>query len=235
MPGKTAALLDVGIEILFPRDCVLCGRSLIAEPSRRYPLCRRCEASLGVFQGERCSICGKPLISERGTCMRCRDRTFGFDAAYPLWAYADEVKDLIIAYKISGIRTLARFFGERVSLYLQRQLPDIPVVPVPFRKGKMRKTGWDQVEDLARILEGRGRSVLRCLEREAGVSQKILDYSARMSNLSGKIRLISPGALPLRVVLLDDVLTTGATLSECARVLKSGGVARVDAIVLAAD
>ncbi len=223
------------LEILFPRACVLCGRGLLEEADRGYPLCGECEEGLPRMRGERCPMCGKPLISEQGLCMRCRDRSFGFDSAYPLWEYSGGIKELLITYKIRGVRPLAGFFASRVCDRLREGYPGIPLVPVPFRKGKIRKAGWDQVEDLARSLERRGVPVTRCLERAEGVSQKTLDYSARMSNLTGKIRVRKGGQAPERVVLLDDVLTTGATLSECARVLKAAGARRVDALVLAAD
>lgn len=167
--------------------------------------------------------------------MRCRDRTFGFDSAFPLWEYAGSVQDLLISYKIGGCRRLAVFFSDRAEETLERLHPGVAIVPVPFRRSKYRKGGWDQVEDIARLLERRGAEVVRCLERAEGVSQKTLDFSARMSNLSGKIRPRPGCRVPERVVLLDDVLTTGATLSECARVLRIGGARRVDALVLAAD
>lgn len=223
------------LEILFPRACVLCGRDLLDDAARRYPLCRDCESNLPRVPGPRCSVCGKPLISEQVLCMRCRDRRFDFDSAYPLWAYAGAVQDLVVSYKIRGIRPLAEFFADRIGERLRSGDPAGTVVPVPYRRSKLRTTGWDQVEDMVRILERRGTPVIRALERGEGASQKTLDYAARMSNLTGKIR-VRPGVrIPDRVVLLDDVLTTGATLSECARVLKAAGARRVDALVLAAD
>jgi ComF family protein len=167
--------------------------------------------------------------------MRCRERGFSFDSAYPLWEYSGRIKDLLISYKIRGVRPLAHFFASRVYDRLLEGYPEIPLVPVPYRRGKIRKTGWDQVEDLARSLERRGVPVVRCLKRAEGASQKTLDFSARLSNLTGKIRFREGTEAPERVVLLDDVLTTGATLSECARVLKNAGAQRVDALVLAAD
>jgi len=223
------------LEILLPRTCVLCGRGLLDEAGRRYPLCESCEAALPRVAAGRCSRCGKPLISELNLCMRCRDRRFDFDTAYPLWEYSGSVKELLISYKVGGHRLLAEFFALRALARLREEHSGTPLVPVPFRKSKLRKAGWDQVEDLAAVLERKGAPVLRCLEREEGLSQKTLDYAVRMSNLTGKIRLRKGIRLPERIVLLDDVLTTGATLSECARVLKEGGVLRVDAMVIAAD
>lgn len=223
------------LEILFPRTCVLCGGDLLEEPGLEYPLCSSCEQRLPRIAGDRCSVCGKPLISEQGICMRCRGRAYDFNSAYPLWEYSGPMKDLLISYKIRGVRPLARFFSARLQDCIRAKHPDAILVPVPFRKNKLRTTGWDQVEDLVRILERSRVPVCRCLERAEGASQKTLDYSDRMSNLTGKIRLRASANVPDRVVLLDDVLTTGATLSECARVLKAGGARRVDALVLAAD
>ena len=234
MDREKQSLLRTSLDILLPRSCALCGRDLLGA-GRPYPLCKACEEGLTAPGGDLCQKCGKPLISEIGLCMRCRNREFHFDAAYPLWSYDGSVKEAVLAYKIAEVRTLARFFAERLEAFLASRFPGIPIVPVPFRRGKMRKKGWDQVEDIARILERRGLPVARCLERLAGSSQKELDYGRRLSNLSGKILLRKGEAAPRQAVLLDDVLTTGATLSECARVLKSHGSERVDAVVLAAD
>ncbi len=235
MGHSTRRLLDMVLETLFPRACVLCGRSLAGEPGRGYPLCSGCERDLAKPEQPRCRVCGKSLISERDVCMRCRDREFAFDSIFPLWIYRGAVKDLVIAYKARNVRSLSRFFGKRVQEHLGVLGSGIPVIPVPYRKARMRKQGWDPVEEMARFLSRRGIPVLRCLERLPGPSQKVLDYSARLSNLAGKIRIRPDSPVPARVLLLDDVLTTGATLSECARVLKGGGAERVDAVVLAAD
>ncbi|HSV56812.1 MAG TPA: double zinc ribbon domain-containing protein [Magnetospirillaceae bacterium] len=235
MTAQLARLGSLTLEILFPRSCVLCGDAMLSEPCRKYPLCARCEESLERPCGQRCPVCGKSLISEIGKCMRCRERQFSFDSAFPLWDYGGSVKDLIIAYKVKGMRRLAGFFAERMGMHLGSRHPGVTVVPVPPRMGKLKQAGWDQVEDIARKLERNAIPVERCLERAPGVSQKTLDYKARLSNLSGKIGLRAGPKPPATVVLLDDVFTTGATLSECARVLKAGGALRVDALTLAAD
>jgi len=133
------------------------------------------------------------------------------------------------------MRDLAIFFADRISRVLESKHPGKTIIPVPFRKRKMREKGWDQVEDITRLLERRGLPVDRCLVRLSGSSQKVLNYSARLSNLTGKIQIIPGRQVPKQVVLLDDVLTTGATLSECARILKDHGAECVDALVLAAD
>lgn len=173
--------------------------------------------------------------------MRCRGVEYGFDSAWPLFRYAGSVRALILAYKSSQRRRLALFFAETIAQALKERYPGRIVIPVPPRPGKLRRKGWDQVEDLARILEHRhGVIVRRILTRADGKQQKALDLEERVANMRGKIGIIRSRrgqscVVPANPVLLDDVLTTGATLSECARTLKAAGSVCVDAVAIAAD
>jgi len=173
--------------------------------------------------------------------MRCRGVEFGFDSAWPLFRYAGMVRALLLAYKSGQRRSLALFFAGVIAQALQDRYPGRAVVPVPPRPGKLRRKGWDQVEDLARILERRhGVIVWRILTRADGKQQKALGLEDRADNMRMKIGVVrtrrgQPCVVPADPVLLDDVLTTGATLSECARTLKEAGSVRVDAVAIAAD
>jgi predicted amidophosphoribosyltransferase len=187
--------------------------------------------------------------------MRCRSVAFGFDSAYPLFRYAGTVRSAVLAYKSGRRRSLASFFAQAIAGVLESRYPGRVVVPVPPRPGKRRRKGWDQVEDIAGILERRhGVTVARVLVRADGLEQKALDLEGRAANMRGRIRVkdrLAPRKLlgrprtcgsaagtvpvPRAPVLLDDVLTTGATLSACASALKAAGAARVDAVAIAAD
>ncbi|TFG85148.1 MAG: ComF family protein [Spirochaetales bacterium] len=222
-------------EALFPRSCVVCGGAVPA--GLGWPLCDACEASLQPISGTRCIRCGKSLISERELCMRCRCSVYDFDSAFPLFRYAGNVKKLLVAYKAGGRRSLSRLMARYLADGLRTTYPGAVVVPVPPRPGKLRRKGWDQVEDLARALELRhGVAVARLLGRRgSAIEQKNLDFAGRAANMQGAFAVKAPLDPSLRYVLLDDVLTTGATLSECARVLKASGATLVAAMVFAAD
>jgi competence protein ComFC len=222
---------------LFPGRCASCGDPLLGYPSRSWPLCPPCEEKLDFAPESRCSICGRELISEIGTCMDCRTRSYRFESNHPLYPYSGPYRDLVVRYKFGGFIGLGRFFAEQLSLAYRERYEGLPVVPVPFRREKMKKTGWDQIDLIAREMRrSHGVPVVFGLERGKSLSQKTLNYEDRLKNLKGKIR-VRPGACfpGTDLVLLDDVFTTGATLSECARVLKEAGAARVCALTIAID
>lgn len=172
--------------------------------------------------------------------MRCRRSAHDFDAAYPLFMYAAAAKELVQAYKLGGRRSLRRFFAAELEEAYRARWDGLTIVPVPPSPGKLRKKGWDQVATIAAALKARGLPVKALLRRApGGAAQKSLDFAGRAANLSGRI-LPRRGRRPRIVrgesfVLLDDVLTTGATLSECAKVLKAGGASAVYGLVVAAD
>jgi ComF family protein len=151
------------------------------------------------------------------------------------------MRPLLLSFKTRGRRSLARVFASLLADGLARHFPDLPVVPVPGRAAVRRRRGWEHVEEIARELEARHRvTVVRALERSRGPAQKRLGRQQRLNSLRGQIRLRPVRrirrCLPGRdLVLVDDLMTTGATLEECARVLKSAGCARVFALTLAWD
>jgi predicted amidophosphoribosyltransferase len=230
-------------------ECAVCGK-----PARALPVCRSCLKTLLSAHKERedrCEKCGRRLISETGLCMKCRDKSDDeppggphVSFCFPVFPYMLWMKELASAWKTRGVRLLSPVFaGILADVFDTRMaIGEAVVVPVPPRPGKLRKKGWDQVEELCRWLEiAHNVPVLRLLRRRSAVEQKKLDRQEREKNAreayffdgdarkkidSGKI------ALPEKVVLLDDVRTTGATLEICAAALKDAGVKEVRAAVL---
>ena len=240
---RQAALTAAYIrEYLFPADCALCGGELADREEAWYGLCKPCRAGLTLDGDERCSICGRPLISEQGVCMQCRGRgeaepqAHVFDSALSLFPYAGKYRKLLGAYKFGKNLPLGNFLAERIVEALDRLPPDsregLPV-PVPPRPGKIRKTGWDQVACLGGRLAKLGRRPQSCLKRLPSKSQKELDRTDRKTNLAGKIICVRPP--PKIAILFDDVITTGATLDACAAALKGAGTEKVYAVCLFYD
>lgn len=127
--------------------------------------------------------------------------------------------------------------GDLFARVIQADYQGIPVVPVPPRPGSKRRRGWDPMERICGLLRRKyGFRIVECLKRTDDVPQKSLDFESRLTNLHGKIRLkrhFSP--LEPEILILDDIFTTGATLDECARILRAGGAGRVRTLTFAVD
>jgi ComF family protein len=161
-----------------------------------------------------------------------------------LYPYAGKYRELLKAYKFAKFRPLGNFFAEKLAAALSRFLPadaaSFSWVPVPPRPGKLRKTGWDQVAYLAGRLDlmhrqnhARYPPVYPCLKRLPSKAQKKLNLEDRKRNLQG--RIVSVKEAPRRVILFDDVITTGSTLDACAAALKGSGAEEVYSMCLCFD
>jgi ComF family protein len=226
-------------EFFFPSGCALCGAALINADEAWYGLCQRCHDTLVPDPGETCDCCGRPLISEQGRCLTCRNgETRNVDRSILIFPYTGKYRKLLSAYKFGKNLALGHFFTEKIRERLEdleAVPPETVVVPAPPRPGKIRKTGWDQIEYLARLLEkGRGAPpVNRCLKRLPSQNQKELNRENRITNLRG--RIILKKKAPRRALILDDVCTTGSTLDTCAAALKAGGAETVQGLCLFYD
>ena len=193
-------------------------------------------------------MCGQPLISEQGNCLSCRNGPErSFDRLISLFPYLGKYKKALGEYKFKRRLNLGNFFAEKIWQGLDLLLNDLlqnteeitefVLVPVPPRPGKIKHSGWDQIEHLAKLLEkDKKHQITRLLKRLPSVSQKELNKENRLQNLKGKIIVKdNPGVIPKTVILFDDVYTTGATMDTCAAALKSAGVENVYGICLCYD
>ena len=168
-------------------------------------------------------------------CMKCRVEPVlkSTDSVLPLFSYRLWNRELMFRWKMQEERSFSPFFA-RLLYEVLRKIEAAAIVPVPPRKGKIRKNGWDQIEELCSFLEKRyGLKVLRLLERNTSGQQKKLSRQQRLESIKTAYSL-KPGIfkLPQSVCLIDDVCTTGSTLESCAEILKKAGVQKVNAVTL---
>jgi len=222
-------------DLLFPKNCVICGKNLNFQ--RDISICIFCENQIPLIREPRCRICGKPLISEQGVCLRCRERDFAFENSRSLFVYSGQIKKIIHSYKFSNIKDLSLWFAQQFSIILKTEYPSVPVIPVPGNKDNISKRGWDHIKIITSILsKNYSIEVIHALGRKRSESQKSLSLHERRKNLQNII-YFKRGIheLPKEIILLDDVFTTGSTLDTCSRVLKEHGAEEVKTLTLAID
>jgi len=229
----------VSLDAIFPLRCVLCGAIIGHVPWFPAPLCISCEHTLESIREPRCERCGRQLISEQGLCVACREEKGLVSHIIPLFEFRGQAARLIHAYKIGERALLAQYFAYRIALMISQRSDfsdAFSIVPVPPRPEKIRSGNLDQVGCLAEALAHFGFRCIRPLERlPGGGQQKLLDRVHRLKNASASYVRVSSEPIQGKVILLDDVCTTGATLEACGRLLIKAGAEVIGAIVLAAD
>jgi ComF family protein len=188
-----------------------------------------------------CRDCRTPFrnrfpLDEDGRCALCRLGLNGFDAAYTFGAFEAELRELIHVFKYGRVKTLARPLGRFLAIALPRAERFDVVVPMPLHWMRRWTRGFNQSELLAREIARRASVPVRNLVRRAKATtpQAGLTNAKRRANVSGAFRVRRPERVRgLRILLVDDVMTTGATASACARTLKQAGAARVTLLTVA--
>jgi ComF family protein len=173
-------------------------------------------------------------LDENGVCALCRAGVRGFDAAYCFGAHEGPLREMIHLFKYGRMKPLGRTLGSMLWNALPVDERFDAVVPVPLHWRRRWSRGFNQSEVLARcIARRRGIKVLRALRRgRATDSQAGLSNAKRRLNVAGAFRVKGPVA-GLRLLLVDDVMTTGATAGACALALKRAGAKHVALLTLA--
>lgn len=236
---KTPELVSAAVSLFYPPICEGCGDSV--EPAQY--LCAECQARASRIVPPFCEKCAEPfagVITGPFSCGNCANQTLHFDAAVAGFRARGVVRRLIHEFKYHQRIYLRHVVGEWLVAVLNdpRMSPDRfdVIIPVPLHPAKHRERGFNQAELLARSLSARtALPVELALERVRFTqTQTAFDRSERMENLHNAFRLRRRRDVRgLRVLLVDDVLTTGSTLSECARVLRRAGASSVYAATAA--
>jgi len=222
--------------LAFPMECLVCGADGL--PS---PYCEACRAELLEAAGTPCARCAMPVgpWGDRSQgCSQCRGRPLGFDAAFALGPYEGPIRHLCLKLKREGNAWLARWAADLIfeaHAAGLRELGAAGVVAVPLHWRRRLARGYNQAEALAGPLARRlGLCVSRPLRRVRPTPALArLGRGARATLMRGAFRArAGPSWAGRTVILVDDILTTGATCGEAARALKRAGAGRVVVVVV---
>jgi len=226
--------LDGLASVLFAAPCRICGR--ILTNASRIPICEQCLSSFERIIDPMCLCCGRPFPanvpteSRQPLCRLCRVNFYAFDRARSFATYDDALAETIVLLKYEQVTRLGSWFADQLA-EIALQAPDDwradIVVPVPLHAERHRERGYNQAELIARPLAKRLN-----LKLESGLlrrvkprpAQLVLSRTEHWKSVRGAYTTDKDRHVDnLRVLLVDDVLTTGATLDACARALKKSG------------
>ena len=231
--------------VLLPGECRLCAEPLTS--ATRVPICEACLAAMPRMKPGGCAICGRPLTQSAGSadghsalCWQCNTGRYSFQRVRSYGEYEGQLIRAILLLKFEKIEPLGAWFARRLLEVAQSEPEGFPadlVVPVPLHRQRQRERGFNQVELFAKPLARRlglpYRPVLLMRTRPRP-AKHLLGYEERWEAVRGAFAMQKGGRVDnLRVLLLDDVMTTGATLDACSRALHEAGASSVLGLTLA--
>lgn len=235
---------DALTSVIFPSGCRICDALLT--DSRRVPICGDCLSSFERVPSVICEVCGRPLpgLSQEQAqlrlCPACQDKTYAFECARSFAIYTGALVHAILLLKFEQIEPLGVWFAGRLAELVQsepvRFAADV-VVPVPLHRQRERERGYNQAALISKPLAKRLRlphKAVLLMRTRARPDKHVLSLEERWASVRGAFATC-PGSQVdnLRVLLVDDVLTTGATLDACARALREAGASSVLALTVA--
>lgn len=227
---KVDGWLRKAARVVFAPRCLLCGEC----GSEGRDLCTACTAALP-WNSSACLRCALPLPTP-GTCGACLQKPPPMTETHAVFVYGFPLDRLVPRLKFHHDLAAGRLLSELMAQGLSAITLPAALVPVPLHESRLRRRGYDQALELARPLARTLQVPLLpdlLLRARATSAQSELDAGARQRNLRGAFAVDAGAKLPAHVALVDDVMTTGATLQAAARTLRRAGVARVDAWVCA--
>lgn len=222
------------LDVLYPPRCPACGGIL---ENRQRSICPQCEQVFHPVSEYYCMKCGKPVNETEEYCSECRCRERKFIRGRGVFLYNAQMKNSLLHYKYYGSREYGKYYAESMCRYagtdIRNWKPDV-IIPVPLHRRKKKMRGFNQAADLAeRMGKILGIPVAEDIvykSRETR-SQKKLDAEERKKNLRNAFRVAMP-VTGLRILVVDDVYTTGSTVEAMAECLVENGAKAVFFVTL---
>jgi len=230
--GSLSSFGSSVLDCLFPQVCVGCGR--IGDH-----ICSQCATHLPLLVGPVCPACGQPQPSGM-LCHSCASTRRSISAVRSVFRFEGTIRTAIHELKYRNLRAIAPALAEHLDEYLRSWQLDVDfLVPVPLRKKRLRERGYNQAELLTAALAGMCGVPMRkgSLRRTGGTMSQVRtrDAQERHRNVADAFTCPDASLSAKRILLIDDVCTTGATLEACATALRSAGVHEVLGLTVARE
>ncbi len=234
MKNRKKNIKEKCLDLFYPPRCPVCD-GILEDSSRK--ICPECEQTFHPVSEHYCLKCGKPVDETEEYCTECRHRERKFSRGRGIFLYDTQMKQSLLRYKYYGSREYGKYYAESICRYAGADImnwkPDV-IVPVPLHRRKKRMRGFNQAADLA---ERTGKLLGIPVTEEIVYkiketrSQKKLDADERKRNLKNAFRAVT-SVKGLRILVIDDVYTTGSTMEAMAECLLESGAKEVFFVTL---
>jgi ComF family protein len=225
--------LDALAAVVFPAPCRICGQTLTS--ASLIPICADCFAEVQPITVPKCASCGRPFVSPIAAqypnlqCQLCRRGVYGFLRSRSFGVYNDTLGGAIVLLKYDAVTRIGSWFASKLEPIVRGELADLKfdaVVPVPLHAARQRERGYNQAELIAKPLArwlGIKLGSYLLVRTKPRPEKFLLSRKERWRSVRGAYETRSGAKVDkLRVLLVDDVFTTGATLDACSRALLRG-------------
>ena len=235
---KIKNLFKKVIDTIYPEKitCVFCGEEIFDE--NEYSTCKNCEKTLPRITGKICQKCGEPINNMANYCENCKNSKHLFEKSRSAFVYQDKVSGGVLNLKFNNGKYYSKPFAHYLAdLYKEHKYDCDLIIPVPIHISRLKERGYNQSELLAKELS----EILNLqLDTQSLVkvkktkNQAELDFKQRHSNLEKAFKVTSKKQIcGKNILIIDDVYTTGSTISECSKELKKAGAKSVCALTIA--
>lgn len=223
------------IRVFYPKVCPVCEKILPDIPDEnKAGVCLKCNSGLHYIKAPRCMKCGKQIYNTNDEfCTDCKNKKHEFVQGAGVFAYDEEIKKSIYRFKYSNQREYSRFYAgaaaSRLGYQIRHWAPDA-IIPIPLSTIKYLKRGYNQAElladDIGKLLDIPVDNTILVRTRNTRPMKELNDEE-RVKNLQNAFKIRPNIVKYKKVLLIDDIYTTGATIDACAAVLKEAGVREV--------
>ena len=229
--------LDTGIlkQAIFKQNCVLCASCIESNIANNHAVCKPCLNDLPWHPKTSCPQCG--LASSGMVCGSCLNSPPDFDATISVFLYAYPIDAMMQRYKYGSLLNLGDAFGELLAEKIHIENIDL-IIPMPMHRQRLKERGFNQALEIAKVLTKNAKEKLdyKSVERQTLTPpQASLPLKERVKNIKGAFK-VNADKLDIiqgkRIAIVDDVMTTGASLNELTKTLKKAGAAHVECWVI---
>lgn len=236
-PNKLTKMFNNIFDFLFKsHKCICCNSE--CDSQTEYRICSRCSKKITYsFDKNTCLKCGSVINGDYDFCITCKDKDYEFDKARSVFAYDDITAPMILNFKYNGLKSYAKDFAHMLHMvYSSSDLIFDSVTYVPMPEERQKKRGYNQSYELCKEFSLlTGVPMIDALERTNNISkQSTLNANQRAENIKGSFKITDKKIVKDReILIIDDVMTTGATANECAKILIKSGARNVSILTIA--